>query len=95
MPVNKELAYRCQMMKGATLSSRLLAETELLRCGWPQDVLTRDLDGALAWARSQILVAKQEKLRRQRKTKKEKGDEALERMFAAAGVSPEKICGEP
>ncbi len=83
--LNKELAYRCQMMKAVTLSSRLLAETELLRCGWPQDVLANDLDGALAWARSQILVAKQEKLRKARKAKKETSDQALERMFAAVG----------
>jgi hypothetical protein len=58
-----------------------------------QSVLERDIDRAISWARSQCLVARQEKSRRTREQKKTtlKGNDAVEAMFAAVGCAPDEI----
>lgn len=91
--MNRELAYRCQMLLDKDLNSRTFAVTALLKTGWSQEVIDNDIDEALAWARSQRLTAKQEKYRRSRADKKAilKGNDAVEAMFASVGVAPEKI----
>jgi hypothetical protein len=74
-------------------NSRTLAYTALLKGGWNKDLLDHELDVALAWANSQVLVARQEKLRRQHSANKARmnGDDALDEMFRAAGCDPADI----
>jgi hypothetical protein len=87
------LAYRCQLLPDKARNSRTLAYTALLKTGWNKDLLDRELDGALAWAKSQVLVARQEELRRQHSANKARmnGDDALDEMFRAAGCDPADI----
>jgi hypothetical protein len=91
--MNLELAYRCQMLPKSALNSRSTAERELLKAGWSQEVLGAELNAALSWARSQRLVADQEKSRRTRANKKTilKGNDAVEAMFASVGVDADHI----
>lgn len=91
--MNLELAYRCQMLPKAALNSRSTAERELLKSGWSQEVLGAELDYALSWAKSQQLVAGQERSRKKRAHKKTilKGNDAVEAMFASVGVDADHI----
>jgi len=91
--VNRELAYRIQMMTAKARGSRTVVVTALLRSGWPKDVVDRDVDQALSWANSYCLTQQQEKVRRQRAARKERvrSDDALDAMFAAAGADPADI----
>jgi hypothetical protein len=91
--MNTELAHRCQMLPERLRNSRTLAYTALLKTGWNKDLLDRDRDNALAWAKSQIVVSRQGKLRRQRAANKTrlKNDDALDEMFRAAGCDPADI----
>ena len=88
-----ELAYRCALLSEDRLSSRSKAYSALLRAGWARGLLDRDLDAALAWARSHRIAAHQEKARRQRAAEKMRirGDDALDEMFRAAGADPADI----
>ena len=88
-----QLAYRCSLLSKEALNSRTKAYTALMRAGWASELLDRDLDAALAWARSQRIVAHQEKSRRQRTAERLRirGDDALDEMFRAAGADPADI----
>jgi hypothetical protein len=88
-----QLAYRCSLLTKEALNSRTKAYAALLKAGWAKELLDRDLDAALAWAKSQRLVAHQEKSRRQRSSERTRirGDDALDEMFRAAGADPADI----
>ena len=68
--MRNELAYRCALLSEDRLSSRTKAYNALVRAGWARQLLDRDLDAALAWARSHRIAAHQEKARRQRAAEK-------------------------
>ena len=68
--MNTELAYRCALLSEDRLNSRTKAYTALVKTGWARKLLNRDLDAALAWAKSQRIAAHQEKARRQRAAEK-------------------------
>jgi len=91
--MRNELAYRCALLSEDRLSSRTKAYNALVRAGWARQLLDRDLDAALAWARSHRIAAHQEKARRQRAAEKMRirGDDALDEMFRAAGADPADI----
>jgi hypothetical protein len=91
--MNTELAYRCALLSEDRLNSRTKAYTALVKTGWARKLLNRDLDAALAWAKSQHIAAHQEKARRQRAAEKMRirGDDALDEMFRAAGADPADI----
>ncbi|MBA2525936.1 MAG: hypothetical protein H0V18_09170 [Pyrinomonadaceae bacterium] len=91
--MNKELAYKVQMLPANVWKSRSACETKLLMSGWPKEVLERDLSEAMRWAESHRLVVAQAKLRRTREQKKQKvqGDDALDAMFVSAGAAPASI----
>jgi hypothetical protein len=91
--VISQLAYRCSLLTKAELNSRTKAYTALVKAGWARELLDRDLDAALAWAKSQRIVAHQEKSRRQRaaQSMRIRGDDALDEMFRAAGADPADI----
>jgi hypothetical protein len=91
--MNTELAYRCQMLPEDRLGSRAKAYVALVKVGWTRELLDRDLDAALAWAKSQRIAAHQEKVLRKRAAEKMriKGDDALDEMFRAAGADPADI----
>lgn len=93
--VNTNLAYRCQMLPQHALDSRSAAERELLKVGWSQKELGQDLDGALAWARSHVIVSGQEIMRKRRQAKSRtsavRPDDALDEMFKAVGADPTTI----
>jgi hypothetical protein len=91
--VNIELAWRCALLPEHRLNSRTKAYTALVKAGWSRELLDRDLDAALAWARSHRIAAHQEDARRQRAVEKMRirGDDALDEMFRAAGADPADI----
>jgi hypothetical protein len=91
--VNTELAYRCALLSEDRLKSSTKAYTALVKAGWARELLDRDLDAALAWARSHRIAAHQEKARRQRAAERTRirGDDALDEMFRAAGADPAVI----
>jgi hypothetical protein len=94
---DKQLQYRCALLPEKARNSRPLAFTELLKAGWDRELLERELDNALAYARSQAIVNMQEKYRRRRAAKKAnlRGDDALDLMFVAAGADPGEIPTRP
>jgi hypothetical protein len=81
------------MLPQSIRKSRAFASAHLLASGWPAEVIERDLDGALAWANSHCMTQQQEKARRTRAQNKTlvKGADALDMMFAAAGIDPVSI----
>jgi len=87
------LAYRCQLLPDEYRNSRTRAYRALLKAGWNKDLLDLELDSALAWSKSQVLVDRQEKLRRKRDAEKTRlrADDALDAMFRAAGCDPADI----
>jgi len=91
--MNRELAYKVQMLPANIRNSRVACEAELLKSGWPCNVLKNDLSEAMRWASSHCIVQAQEKSRRTREAKKlkVKGDDALDMMFASVGADPASI----
>jgi hypothetical protein len=91
--MNMELAYKVQMLPAKVRNDRSICERELLQRGWSLATLKDDLDAAMRWANSHCVVVAQEKSRQTRETKKQKirGDDALDLMFASAGVDPTSI----
>lgn len=91
--MNMELAYKVQMLPAKIRESRTMCETMLLKSGWPRDVIDRDIAWAISWANSHCLTKNQEKQRRARARNKEilKGNDAVEAMFASAGITPNEI----
>jgi hypothetical protein len=91
--MSNELAHRCSLLSEDRLKSRTKAYAALMKAGWAGELLDRDLDAALAWAKSHRIAAHQEKARHQRTTKKMRirGDDALDEMFRAAGADPADI----
>jgi hypothetical protein len=91
--MSNELAYRCSLLSEDRLKSRTKAYAALMKAGWASKLLDRDLDAALAWAKSQSIAAHQEKARRQRSAEKMRvrGDDALDEMFRATGADPADI----
>jgi hypothetical protein len=91
--MNRELAYKVQMLPANVRNSRVACETALLKSGWPQEMLEHDLAEAMRWASSHCIVQAQEKSRRTREAKKQKvkGDDALDMMFASVGADPTSI----
>jgi hypothetical protein len=91
--MNTELAYRCALLSEDRLNNRTKAYAALVKAGWARKILDRDLDAALAWAKSHRIAAHQEKARRQRAAEKMRirGDDALDEMFRAAGADPADI----
>jgi hypothetical protein len=87
------LVYRCQLLPDKDRNNLSRAHRALLRAGWNKDVLDRELVGALALAKTQILVPRREKQRRRRDADKARlrGDDALDEMFRAAGCDPADI----
>ena len=87
------LAYRCQLLPDKDRNSHTRAYTALLKAGWSRDLLDRDLADALAWAKSHVSVAREEKIRRKLAAEKArlKADDALDEMFRAAGCDPADI----
>jgi hypothetical protein len=68
--MSTELAYRCALLSERQLNSRTKAYAALVKAGWARELLDRDLDAALAWAKSHRIAAHQEKARRQRAAEK-------------------------
>lgn len=91
--MNRELAFKCQMLPANIRKSRSSSYAQLARSGWAIADLDRDLDSALNWANSHCLVQSQEKSRKTRAAKKQKlrGDDALDAMFASVGADPTEI----
>ena len=91
--MNRALAYRVQMMPATVRESSTKVVTALLNCGWPQDEINEGVDGAIAWANSHCMTARQDKLRRSLQMKKDKlsSADALDVMFTASGVDPHTI----
>jgi hypothetical protein len=91
--VDMKLRYRCAQMPECVRGSRVRAVTALLRAGWARELVEREIDGALAWAKSQAIVHKQEKYRRRRVAAKEhiSNDDALDAMFTSMGHDPAGI----
>jgi hypothetical protein len=91
--MNTELAFRCTFLSEERLNSRTKAYAALLRAGWARESLDRDLDAALAWAKSHRITVHQGKARRQRAAERMRirGDDALDEMFRAAGADPADI----
>jgi hypothetical protein len=91
--VNTELAYRCALLSEDRLNNRTKAYNALVRAGWSRQLLDRDLDAALAWAKSHRIAAHQERALPQRAAKRMRirGDDALDEMFRAAGADPADI----
>lgn len=91
--MNRELAYRCQMLTPKTLKSLSETETALLKAGWSKEVLKADLHSAMAWARSQINASRQAKAYKTRAFKQSlpSAEEDLQAVFATAGVDPRSI----
>jgi hypothetical protein len=85
------LRYRCAQMPERLRKSRVLAVTALLNAGWSCELVEREIDDALAWAR--LLVHKQDKYRRRRAARKErlKSDDALDALFVRMGHDPADI----
>ena len=94
---DKLLRYRCQLLPARVRKRRVLAFTELMKAGWSRELLGHELDGALAWAGSQVLTSGQEKYRRERAPEKAHigGDDALDAMFRAAGADSADIPTRP
>ena len=91
--MRNELEYRCALLSEDRLNSRTKPYNALVKAGWARGLLDRDLDAALAWARSHRIAAHQEKARRQRAAEKMRvrADDAVDEIFRAAGADPADI----
>jgi hypothetical protein len=75
-------------MSKHTRANRVRAYHELMRSGWSEALLDKELDAALRWACSTVLAAEQQaKIKRRAADRARMSDDAaLENMFATVGV---------
>ena len=80
-------------MSKHTRANRVRAYHELMRSGWSEALLDKELDAALREARSTVRAAEQQAEIKRRAVDRARisNDAALENMFAAVGVGRENI----
>ena len=90
------LRLRLLKMSKHTRASRTRAYHELMRSGWSEALLDKELDDALRWAHSAAIAAEQQAEIKRRAVDRARmsNDAALENMFAAGGVGRENIINE-
>ena len=90
------LRYRLLKMSKHTRANRVRAYHELMRSGWSEALLDKELDAALRWACSTVRAAEQRAQIKKRAADRARSsdDAALENMFAAVGVGRENIINE-